>query len=67
MDDYLHLNYKVPLRIVGKGSASEPNYYLPPRVVINENSNTTRLRVVFDDSCKSDTGRSLNNVLLKSL
>ncbi|XP_050523790.1 uncharacterized protein LOC126895682 [Daktulosphaira vitifoliae] len=40
-------------------------YYLPHHAVINNNSTTTKLRVVFDASCKTDSGLSLNDVLLK--
>jgi len=37
-------------------------YFLPHHAVVNNNSITTRLRVVFDGSTKTDTGISLNNV-----
>lgn len=37
-------------------------YYLPHHCVIKESSTTTRLRVVFDASCKTTSGRSLNDV-----
>lgn len=39
--------------------------YIPHSYVINENSRTTKLRVVFDASSKTDTGLSLNDVLMK--
>lgn len=39
-------------------------YHLPHHCVIKETSTTTKLRVVFDGSCKSDTGVSLNDILL---
>ncbi|XP_050527955.1 uncharacterized protein LOC126898049 [Daktulosphaira vitifoliae] len=39
--------------------------YLPHHAVYNYNSTTTRLRVVFDASCKTSSGKSLNDVLLK--
>lgn len=42
-------------------------YYLARHGVINQNSLTTKLRVVFDTSTKTETGVSLNDVLLKSL
>lgn len=41
------------------------SYYLPHTYVINESSRTTKLRVVFDGSCKTDSGLSLNDVLYK--
>lgn len=44
---------------------SVKTYYMPNSYVLNEHSRTTKLRVVFDGSCKSDSGLSLNDVLLK--
>lgn len=38
-------------------------FYLPHHCVINENSVTTKLRVVFDGSAKTSSGISLNDVL----
>ncbi|XP_050059728.1 uncharacterized protein LOC126551013 [Aphis gossypii] len=43
----------------------ESDYFLPQHAVINTNSTTTKLSVVFDGSCKTDIGLSLNDVLLK--
>jgi len=39
--------------------------YIPHSYVVNEDSRTTKLRVVFDASSKTDTGLSLNDVLMK--
>ncbi|XP_031349442.1 uncharacterized protein LOC116175453 [Photinus pyralis] len=38
-------------------------FYLPHHAVVNENKVTTKLRVVFDGSAKTNTGLSLNTLL----
>lgn len=65
IDEYLYLGHMELRCSAGEGSVDEPGYFLPHHAIINENSSTTRLRVVFDGSSKTDTGISLNNVLLK--
>jgi len=40
------------------------SYYLPHHAVFKETSSTTKLRVIFDASCKSTSGLSLNDMLL---
>ena len=39
-------------------------YYMPHHAVWKEESTTTKCRVVFDASCKTSSGRSLNELLL---
>ncbi|XP_025997103.1 uncharacterized protein LOC105204499 [Solenopsis invicta] len=41
-----------------------PAYYMPHHAVFKATSSTTRIRVVFDASCKTDTGTSLNDILM---
>ncbi|XP_062538161.1 uncharacterized protein LOC134206456 [Armigeres subalbatus] len=40
------------------------SYYLPHHAVIKPDSTTTNLRVVFDASCATDSGVSLNDTLM---
>ena len=45
-------------------SSTEERYYLPHHAVFKSSSSTTRNRVVFDGSCRSRNGLSLNDTLL---
>jgi len=45
-------------------SSTEERYYLPHHTVFKSSSNTTCTRVVFDGSCRSSKGLSLNDTLL---
>lgn len=44
-----------------------PQFYLPHYAVTKESSSTTKLPIVFDGSCKTSTGVSLNDVLRMGL
>ncbi|GFT51915.1 DUF1758 domain-containing protein [Trichonephila clavipes] len=59
MEEYHNLGHMTPLATDGKSS----HYFLPHHGVINDNSSTTKLRVVFDGSFKSTNGNSLNDIL----
>ncbi|XP_018325156.1 uncharacterized protein LOC108737013 [Agrilus planipennis] len=42
---------------------SKPHFYLPYHGVLKEHSTTTKLRAVFNGSCNTSAGASLNDVL----
>lgn len=61
LDEYQRLGH---MESVEKHDSSTTGYYLPHHSVIKEASSTTKLRVVFDASCKTTTGISLNDALM---
>ncbi|XP_053968858.1 uncharacterized protein LOC128870281 [Anastrepha ludens] len=60
MEEYSRLGH---MSIVKKVDFDNPHYYVPHHYVLKPTSTTTKLRVVFDASCKSTTQRSLNDIL----
>ncbi|XP_071652694.1 uncharacterized protein [Temnothorax longispinosus] len=50
--------------VQGQDIETFPHCYLPHHCVIKEESDTTKLRVVFNASCKTTTGVSLNDCLM---
>jgi len=54
-----HLN-----QFSGDASSAEEQYYLPHHMVFKSSSSTTHTRVVYDGSCRSSNGLSLNDTLL---
>lgn len=62
IDEYKALNH---MTLVKQEDQFKPNntYYLPHHSVVKESSSTTKVRVVFDASCPTTTGVSLNEVL----
>lgn len=61
MHEYLVLEHMKP---VTDEFNEEGAYYLPHHAVLKPDSTTTKLRVVFDASCKTTTGVSLNDALM---
>ncbi|XP_067207878.1 uncharacterized protein [Linepithema humile] len=59
--EYLQLGH---MREITDFKSTNKTYYLPHHAVYKETSTTTKLRVVFDGSCKSSTGISLNDLLM---
>ncbi|XP_018372878.1 PREDICTED: uncharacterized protein LOC108767463, partial [Trachymyrmex cornetzi] len=61
MEEYLALGHMQRVTMPsGKGA---PTFYLPHHCVVKPTGGFSKLRVVFDASCKSDSGISLNDFL----
>jgi len=63
INEYIELGHME--QVSDNNENDKPVYYIPHHAVLRDNSLTTRLRVVFDASCATDTGKSLNDILLK--
>ena len=64
IEEYINLKH---MREVKEPHSLPPNmhsYYMLHHPVMKETSTTTKLRVVFNASCKSTTGVSLNDTLM---
>lgn len=57
MDDYAALGH---MECVGDSSEVESAYLIPHHAVYKPDSSTTKTRVVFDGSCKTNNNKSLN-------
>ncbi|XP_062541033.1 uncharacterized protein LOC134209068 [Armigeres subalbatus] len=61
MAEYIQLGHMTKVKDT---TESEKRCFLPHHPVIKEASTTTKVRVVFDASCKTSSGVSLNDALL---
>ncbi|XP_069964560.1 uncharacterized protein [Bactrocera oleae] len=59
MSDYESLGH---MSVVKNPNLSEPHYYIPYHCVLKPTSTTTKLRVVFDASCRTTSQKSLNDI-----
>ncbi|XP_058455597.1 uncharacterized protein LOC131432958 [Malaya genurostris] len=64
MTEYLRLGHMERVPTDEINIAPDKRYYLPHHAVLKEDSSTSKLRVVFDGSCRTSTGVSLNEKLL---
>jgi hypothetical protein len=63
LEEYVQLEHMTPL-CEAELKKESPNFYMPHHCVLKETSFTTKLRVVFNGSEKSNTGMSLNDILM---
>ncbi|XP_018301273.1 uncharacterized protein, partial [Mycetomoellerius zeteki] len=61
MNEYQSLNHIQEIKDITDDRSCN---YLPHHAVFKETSATTKTRVVFDASCKTDSGKCLNDMLL---
>ncbi|XP_065086833.1 uncharacterized protein LOC135708660 [Ochlerotatus camptorhynchus] len=62
MEEYLSMGYMKKVR--EEDLSESACYFLPHHAVLKPDSTTTKLRVVFDASCKTTSGFSLNDGLM---
>ena len=62
MQEYEELGHMI--QVNENSNSSEEVYYLPHHAVFKSSSSTTSTCVVFDGSCRSSNGLSLNDTLL---
>jgi len=58
-EEYLQLSHMTMI-----DDPDDDGYYMPHHAVIKETSMTTKVRIVFDASAKSNSGISLNDILM---
>uniref|UniRef100_A0A182NVM4 DUF1758 domain-containing protein n=1 Tax=Anopheles dirus TaxID=7168 RepID=A0A182NVM4_9DIPT len=62
LDEYLQMGHMEEKRSSSKDCGQV--YYMPHHCIVRPDSLTTKLRVVFDASCSTDSGDSLNDALI---
>ncbi|XP_061729039.1 uncharacterized protein LOC133533965 [Cydia pomonella] len=62
INEYLQLGHMVP--VPNQEISKQRSAYLPHHAVVREDKITTKVRVVFDASCKNEDGVSLNDNLM---
>ncbi|XP_071576977.1 uncharacterized protein [Temnothorax nylanderi] len=61
MEEYIALGH---MKLINEQSPNEPGvYYIPHHCVFKETAEGPKIRVVFNASCKTDTGFSLNDIM----
>ena len=63
MDEYFDLGHAETIPISDMQKPPHEVFYLPMHAVYKDSSSTTKIRVVFDASAKSDSGISLKDTL----
>lgn len=64
LEEYLKLNHMTKLEYRNGESINKEVFYLPHHPVEKKDSLTTKVRVVFDGSCKTTSKASLNDLLM---
>ena len=62
VQNYLDLDHAEP--VPASEPTPQPHFYLPMHAVFKDSSSSTKLRVVFDGSAVTTSGKSLNQALL---
>ncbi|XP_054083385.1 uncharacterized protein LOC128920327 [Zeugodacus cucurbitae] len=59
MEEYESLGH---MEALPNPNLEKPHYYIPHHCILKPNSTTTKLRVVFDASCRTTTQKSINDI-----